>query len=207
MGSHEERAAERAALRVEQQLGETHANVLELAAQLTSLAELLVERGLLDRAELDLRLDTVRAGLRASSLGEGPPVRLGTVSDKRTAANQEVDCEAQIPLCKGACCGMQVTLSLEDVEEGKLRWDLADPYALRRGADGRCSHQDRTTRFCGAYEERPAPCRGYSCEGDRRIWRDFASRVPNEKGIAALLSARAERPLVLLGRRPTLPPR
>lgn len=65
-----------------------------------------------------------------------------------------------------------------------MRWDLGRPYAIRHESDGLCSHCDHTSRACGIYEDRPTPCKRYSCAGDSRIWTDFDAMELNTEWIA-----------------------
>lgn len=110
--------------------------------------------------------------------GEGGAVRLTAFPDKRALVGPAIDCASLLPLCKGRCCAMDVALSAEDLAEGTLRWDLHQPYLLRK---------DRTTGYCGClgrdggctvYADRPAVCRVYDCRKDPRVWIDFEQRIP-----------------------------
>jgi Fe-S-cluster containining protein len=197
---------EQAAVRGEVRSAETEADMRQLAAGLRALSQLLVEHGVVSASEIEARIELTQRELEAGARSRTQPVRLNVLPDKLDQPNEEVDCASRFALCRGACCSMEVPLSVADVEEGALRWDISRPYLLRRGDDGRCQHQDRQTFFCGAYETRPAPCRAYSCRGDTRIWRDFDKRIPNEKGITALLEHKMKLPLMLQKLPPTLPP-
>ena len=92
-----------------------------------------------------------------------------------------VDCENRVHLCKAACCKLPLALSKEDIQEGKLRWELHQPYMLAHAPDGHCVHMDRETHRCGVYGQRPIPCRGYDCSKDTRIWLDFENKVINPR--------------------------
>ncbi|MBC7978476.1 MAG: YkgJ family cysteine cluster protein [Myxococcales bacterium] len=105
-------------------------------------------------------------------------IRLNQFPDKYNVTHGEpVDCADRIPICKARCCKFTVVLAEQDLDEGKLQWDLEHPYVLRRAGDGRCVYQERATGFCGNYEYRPAPCRWYSCKDDKRIWLDFENKI------------------------------
>lgn len=195
---------EAAVLRAEVRHAEHQSDLRQLAASLSAMVKLLVEKGVVLPEELDAQIDAAMAELQATERSRAVPVKLHALGDKYEQPNAEVDCEARFPICRGACCSLEVPLAVQDLEEGKVRWDIARPYYLRKDEDGRCTHQDRKTLFCGTYETRPLPCRSYSCHKDTRIWRDFDKRVPNAKGIAALLAHRADRPLLLIGLPPTL---
>jgi Fe-S-cluster containining protein len=109
-----------------------------------------------------------------------PTVRLRMYDvDKYNMQHGEpVDCADRMPLCKGRCCKLTIVLSEQDLDDGKLQWNLQEPYVLRRGKDHRCVYQDRSSGFCTNYDHRPATCRAYSCKDDRRIWLDFENKIP-----------------------------
>ena len=198
---------ERGAVRVQRQLGEAHADLLQISGEVRALVELLVDKGLLSAEEVEAKL----AGA-ALPLDEKRRRRLYVINDDRQdkygeQVNADVDCAARYHVCKAACCTFQVPLTEQDLEEGSARWDIARPFFLRKDpVDRRCVYQDRTTNGCGHYEARPLACRTYSCKLDTRIWRDFERMIPNDKGIAAILNQEDRRPLNLVAPSPTLPP-
>ncbi|MFQ5524995.1 MAG: prolipoprotein diacylglyceryl transferase family protein [Thermoanaerobaculia bacterium] len=146
-----------------------------------ALAELLLERGVLDRDALDDRIAAIGADLERdySSQGMGVALQEAEPSKYEQAEVPEIDCESRWHLCKGSCCKLGFALTQEDVEEGIVRWDLRRPYLIARGADGRCVHQESGSCRCSIYESRPRVCRGYDCRKDTRIWLDFDRRIPN----------------------------
>ena len=91
----------------------------------------------------------------------------------------KIDCENRVHLCKAACCRLKFALSRQDLEEGVVKWDLARPYLIRRGADGYCNHLQSGSRGCGVYENSSVPGRAFDCRNDKRIWLDFDKRIPN----------------------------
>ncbi len=193
-----ERHVREAFLRTHAALGEGHADLVALATTVQALVDVLVARGVVGAAELEAQLEVAARRVADSRLGQRSLVRgEELLRDKYQEPNAPVDCEARMPLCKGACCACRVPLGAQDLRENVLRWDLAHPYFLRKTAAGRCTHQDTTTGACTVYEQRPLACRSYTCKDDRRIWKDFDARVPNEKGIAALFHGRAERPIAI----------
>ena len=193
-----DRQVQQAFLRTNTALGENHADLVAVATTVQALVDLLVGRGVLGAADLQAALADARARLDGSPLAKRGMVRASELlRDKYQEPNADVDCEARMPVCKGACCGCRVPLAKQDVVEGALKWDLANPYYLRQTADGRCVHQSTTTGFCTVYDRRPLACRSYTCRNDPRIWKDFENRIPNEKGIETLLHGRAQRPITL----------
>ena len=100
--------------------------------------------------------------------------------DKYTFQGEaRIDCENRTHLCKAACCRLRFALSKQDIEEGRIKWDLGRPYMIAHDAEGYCTHLDRETSRCTVRESRPLPCRGYDCRQDKRIWLDFATKTIN----------------------------
>ena len=190
----------RTALRIE----DGRADLVTLARAVDSLCALLVDKGVLAADEIRAQLARASDPIIDKLNAESSRVRIRIHEDggKYDAKNAEVDCAARIPVCKAACCSMQVPLGVEDLEEGQLRWQLDHPYLLLKDEDARCHYQDRKTGFCGSYDNRPRPCRTYGCQTDNRIWRDFEKMIPNEKGIAALLAQECAPALVPLRKTP-----
>ena len=115
----------------------------------------------------------------AKNAAPRPTVRLQTYIDKYTMPPGEpIDCAARMALCKGRCCKLTVVLTEQDLEEGKVQWEIQEPYVLRRTNAQRCVYQSPTSGLCSNYEHRPATCRSYSCRDDPRIWIDFENRTP-----------------------------
>ncbi|HZS36415.1 MAG TPA: hypothetical protein VFF06_06300, partial [Polyangia bacterium] len=135
-GDQRDRLLERASLRVQTQLGVEHANVRKLASTVFALVELLIERGLLDGAEVAERIARAGEQLGAGPFADGARVAAeSSLDDKRAAPNAAVDCDARLPLCRAVCCTLQVPLAPQDLEEGVVRWDPARPFYLRRDDD------------------------------------------------------------------------
>lgn len=160
-----------------------NANTRELAGVLASvraLAKLLVQRGILTEEEVDeLRaheMEDVETyfGEQEMAVKYSDP----GIDKYAFEGGPEIDCENRIPLCKAACCRLSVFLTRDDVAEGVLRWEMADPYVLARARDGYCAHMNVGTCQCTVYEKRPLTCRTYDCRQDKRIWLDFEARIP-----------------------------
>jgi Fe-S-cluster containining protein len=153
--------------------------VLEVASFSYALIELLHERGIISLEELDERKRKVGQRLVEKFAEKGMGVAL-TDDEKDKYAYEgtvEIDCENRMPLCRGACCRLSFALSVQDLEEGDVKWELGRPYMIRRGADGYCHHLDREHKRCGIYDKRPVVCRAYDCRKDKRIWADFENRI------------------------------
>jgi hypothetical protein len=155
--------------------------VLEAAAFLYALIELLKEKGIITIEELDARKTTVAQRVEKRFLSKGMAVMLQEPEqDKYTFPGEvQVDCENRLHLCKAACCRLSFPLSKQDITEGIVKWDLGSPYLIAQDAEGYCQHLDRTTHCCTVREHRPIPCRAYNCRNDQRIWLDFDNKVIN----------------------------
>ena len=167
----------------------------KLDVYLTSLIELLLDRGVLDAEDLAKAVDTNRAQkaeeAKAVYETEGRLPAWPTVMVRQDDPVQpdepdvEVDCDARMHVCKAVCCTLPFPLSADEVEAGDVKWDLGHPYVIRHTAGGYCTHNDRSTGGCTVYDKRPSVCRGYSCAHDERIWKDFDNMVLNEEYLSS----------------------
>jgi Fe-S-cluster containining protein len=155
----------------EPQTAGDNAAIRSVAARLERIVAILLARGPLTPKDVEL-MD--RLGKSAAQ----PRVNLKVVDDKHAVPSPDIDCAARLHLCHGRCCALRVTLSAHDVREGKLRWDLHDPYVLERVDDGYCTHLRPGDGGCEHYADRPAICRSYDCRNDARVWIDFDNRIP-----------------------------
>jgi Putative zinc- or iron-chelating domain len=156
--------------------------VLEVASFSYALIELLNERGIISIEELDERKRKVGERLVEKFAEKGMGVAL-TDDEKDKYAYEgtvEIDCENRMSLCRGACCRLSFALTVQDLEEGAVKWELGRPYMIRREADGYCHHLEREHKRCGVYEKRPIVCRAYDCRKDKRIWTDFENRIVSD---------------------------
>jgi hypothetical protein len=153
--------------------------VLEVASFSYALIELLMERGLITVEELDERKRKVGQRLVEKFTENGMGVALTDgEQDKYTfESSVQIDCENRLHLCRGACCRLSFALTVQDLEEGKVKWNFARPYMIRHDEDGYCHHVERETKRCNIYDGRPVICRAYDCRKDARIWADFDNKV------------------------------
>lgn len=110
------------------------------------------------------------------------------VDPENPAPSVAVNCEERMHVCHAVCCKLNFALTPEEVDGGKVKWDLGFPYMIRHGANGYCSHNDTATGRCANYANRPGVCHRYSCANDPRIWKDFDNMVLNEDWIRANLT-------------------
>jgi Fe-S-cluster containining protein len=154
---------------------------LEVASFAYALIELLAERGIISIEELDERKKIVGQRLVEKFVEKGMGVALTKDEGDKYAYQSEtrIDCENRIHLCQAACCRLRFALSVQDVEEGIVKWDLGHPYMIRHTPDGYCHHLERGTCRCTIYQQRPVVCRSYDCRRDERIWLDFEEKIIN----------------------------
>lgn len=161
------------------------ANALKLFEALAysySLIEILIAKGIVGIEELEQRKEAAAQRLAERFQREQVGTRMyNEEGDKYNLKEQEItiDCASRLPICRGACCRLEFTLSAQDVEEGIVRWNLGQPYMNRKADNGHCVHWDPKTFNCTVYEHRPAICRSYDCRHDERIWTDFENRIIN----------------------------
>ncbi len=156
---------------------QTKQRVSELAASIDALVETLKKSGVVDAGALDAeKAEAARrekARVRSDAL-----VVLSDVADKYALKDlPKIDCEARLEHCRARCCTLAFSLSTQDLDERKVRWEYGRPYQIARRTDGYCVHNDRLSFSCQVYATRPASCRTYDCRSDKRIWIDFERRI------------------------------
>ena len=163
----------------------------ELAAVVDTLLEILRVRGQLGDGHLRM-LARLRQHAR---LVTEPQIKLESAPEKYAITGPDIDCASRMHLCHGRCCAYTISLSEQDLREGKLAWRIEQPYLLPHGDHGSCAYQDRSDGGCQVYDHRPAQCRQYDCREDANIWIDF------ERGLAQPMPPG----LVPLRRKPAAP--
>jgi len=145
-----------------------------------SLLELLVSKGVIHLHELEDRKKSLSESL-AQRNQQATQVQLVETSDKYAVEKSAViDCENRIHLCKASCCKLWFALSVQDLDEGVVKWNYAQPYSIAQKPNGYCVHIDQTHGCnCAVYENRPLVCRTYDCREDKRIWLDFDNKISN----------------------------
>ncbi|MDB4970771.1 MAG: hypothetical protein JWN44_6460 [Myxococcales bacterium] len=156
----------------------------DVTATLQALVDTLVARGVLPPAEYERRRQRA-LDAQTRLLEERPLVKFGEAVDKYALADlPDIDCNALLPICKARCCRLTVFCSAQDLDERVVHWDYSKPYQIRkREEDEYCVHSEPVTFHCTIYAQRPAVCRSYDCRDDRRIWRDFARRIPTDESL------------------------
>ena len=185
-----ERQVERGSLFTHTALGRAGARTREVESFVYGLVDVLLAREAVTLEEMERAVVAARRQL--DERGEPPEPAVVLRADPAPAEDDApvlVNCAERMPVCHAVCCKLDFPLSADEVEAGELRWDLGRPYVIRHDDEGRCVHNDPETGGCCVYEDRPAPCRRYSCAGDERIWKDFEAMELNEEWLEANLSS------------------
>lgn len=179
------RQIERASLFTHTALGESFSRMSEGQAFLYGLADVLLAKGYVNETELMAAVDNTRAELtqRGEIAGAKILVRVDAEGASSGEPDVKVDCSKRMHICKAVCCRLDFALSVSEIEEGKVKWDLGRPYFIRHSANGCCVHNDSRGGGCSVYSDRPGVCRRYSCAKDARIWKNFEAMELNTKWI------------------------
>jgi Fe-S-cluster containining protein len=145
------------------------------------------EAGPVEEAEEVLGPPDAVAGAPSPQPLQWPAIAL-RVEGEHLEPPAQVNCAERMHICHAVCCKLNFALTAEEVDAGKVKWDLGFPYIVRHDADGLCTHNDRATGGCGVYADRPGICRRYSCANDRRIWKDFERMELNSEWLDEHLS-------------------
>lgn len=181
-----ERQLERSQLFTHTALSQHASRILEIEAFLYGLIDVLVKKGFTLPEALKRAAKDVRDEMDAKKEINLPLIGL-RMDDEPQSPRREVNCAERMPICKAVCCSLDFALNQQEIESGRIKWDLGRPYFIRQDADGHCCHNNRSTGGCGVYADRPLVCRQYSCEGDKRIWKDFEKMELNHEWIEAYL--------------------
>jgi len=159
-----------------------------LESTLYGLVDLIVSKRMVGESELAAAAHRVAQAIeqRGERAHGGVALRVDPPDGQ---AFTPVNCAERIRVCKAICCRLSFPLTAEEVQGGRLKWDLGRPYFIRHDARGACVHQDSATGSCTVYDVRPGLCRRYTCATDTRIWKDFDNRVLNQEWIDAHLGA------------------
>jgi Fe-S-cluster containining protein len=174
-----------------------------IESKLDELVELLREKGIVTGTELAVPApvpgepDGPTAG---KELPAPAPAQWPSFALRAGGATAE-----RMHVCHAVCCKLSFALSAQEVDAGKVRFDVGFPYMIRHDSDGYCTHNDRSTGSCGVYADRPGVCRHYSCANDERIWSDFENMELNHEwlqanlGDAPRIRLRLDLPLMEIG--------
>ena len=178
-----ERQLERGSLFTHTALSRNAGRIHEAESFLYGVIDLLIAQGVITQDQVLQAANQTRQEMLAKGELDDPGIALRS-DGEGDGSLARVDCAERLPICRAACCALTFALSIEEVESGLVRWDLGEPYNIRREATGLCTHLDPQARGCRIYAHRPGICQRYSCARDERIWKDFDNRVLNREWLA-----------------------
>ncbi|HBE18008.1 MAG TPA: hypothetical protein DEG17_17400 [Cyanobacteria bacterium UBA11149] len=179
-----ERQIERGSFFTHSALSNKASRIHEVEFFLYALADVLISKGITTSDELQEAAQRVRQEMvqKGEALGAGIALRIDG-DEKPESDFVPVNCPERLHICKAICCSLTFALSPEEIESGKTKWDLGQPYYIRQEANGCCTHIDPETKGCKIYQDRPRVCRKYSCAKDERIWNNFEKMELNDEWI------------------------
>ncbi len=177
-----ERQVERGSLFLHSALSKHSARINEIESFLYSVIDMLAQKGIAPPVELTKVVEKVRQEMIDKGEMSNPGLAL-RVDAEDDSTFIPFNCNERIPICKAVCCKLIFALSAEEIESGKIRWDLGMPYTIRQGKSCYCSHINPEDKQCTIYEHRPSVCKKYSCANDKRIWNDFEKMELNNQWI------------------------
>jgi Fe-S-cluster containining protein len=185
-----ERQLERSGYFTHSSLSNQAERINEIESFLYGLIDTLIDDGKVQKEKLEevvqkVRTETVQ---RKEHFHAGIAIRVDGEEKKDDFV--PVNCEERMHICKGVCCKLNFALSVDEIENGKSKWDLGQPYYIRQKSTGYCTHLNEKKKCCSIYNDRPKVCRKYSCAGDKRIWKDFEKMELNAEWIENNLQER-----------------
>ena len=186
-----ERQLERSGYFTHSSLSHQAERINEIESFLYGLIDTLIDDGKVQKEKLEEVVQKVRNETieRKEHFHAGIAIRVdGEKEEKNDFV--PVNCNERMHICKGVCCKLNFTLSVDEIEGGKSKWDLGQPYYIRQKSTGYCTHLDEHKQCCSIYNDRPKVCRKYSCANDKRIWKDFDKMELNTEWIEQNLQER-----------------
>lgn len=183
-----ERQVERGSLFTHTALSSNAGRINEVESVLYGLVDVMVKQGTVTAEAVFEAAKQVRHEMEAKGEAAEPGVALRVDSAGVEKNFVPVNCAERIHICKAACCRLSFALSAEEIESGRVKWDLGQPYLIRQETTGYCAHNDPRAKSCRIYQNRPGVCRNYSCARDERIWKDFERMELNEEWISEHLA-------------------
>jgi Fe-S-cluster containining protein len=160
--------------RAEERATQAERQLADVRARFDKLVDVLVAAGPLVEGHRTLLAKVGEIAVKNVK----PRVKLRMFVDKYKLRGADIDCAARLHLCRARCCMFTFELTEQDLEEGRIAWEVTQPYKIRHEADDYCTHLDRQKGGCTVHAHRPAPCRSFDCRHDPRIWEDFEKGIP-----------------------------
>lgn len=153
-------------------VGQLQAYVRKLVLRLCAQEHGLTREQLKNQSQDQKEQLVIKAFLEDAEAGL---IGIQIAKPKPEAEHAEVDCESLLPLCHGACCWLNVPLTVDEVKAGRFAINCEMPFFMVTHPSKQCLHH--ADDKCAIYKERPMVCRIYRCKGDRRVWTDFDRKI------------------------------
>ncbi|QHI34915.1 hypothetical protein IMCC3317_02600 [Kordia antarctica] len=185
-----ERQLERSGYFAHSSLSNQAERINEIESFLYGLIDTLIDDGKVNKEKLEEVVQKVRKETveHKEHFHAGIAIRVDGKEKKDVFI--PVNCDERMHICKGVCCKLSFALSVDEIEDGKSKWDLGQPYYIRQKSTGYCTHLNENKQCCSIYDDRPKVCRKYSCAGDERIWKNFDKMELNSEWIENNLQER-----------------
>lgn len=152
-------------------------------AFLYGLIDCLTQQGVVQPDALKRAAESVRQELIEKKEHATLGVAIRVDGEAEGAQTAVVNCEERLHICRAVCCRLRFALTAEEIETGRMKWELGNPYYNRHHSHGYCHQIDPDRKCCTIYDRRPSVCRKYSCVGDTRIWKDFERMEFNQEWV------------------------
>jgi Fe-S-cluster containining protein len=179
-----ERQVGRGSLFTHTALSRHSARINEIESFLFAIIDVLTNKGITPSDDLKKAVEEVRKEMMDKGELSNPGLSI-RVDDNLNTEFIPVNCNERMHICKAVCCQLTFALSVEEIEVGKVRWDLGNPYMIRQEKNCYCTHINKENKRCDIYEHRPSVCKKYSCAADGRIWTNFEKMELNSEWINA----------------------
>lgn len=192
-----ERQIERGQFFTHTALSHQSSHINEIESFLYAIVDILVQKGIALPEEITQAVERVRQEMVEKEEMYHPNIALRTDDEQHQIQFIPVNCEERIHICQAVCCQLDFALNVEEVESGKIKWDLGRPYFIRHEKDGYCTHNDSQEKCCNIYNHRPSVCKHYSCAQDERIWKNFEKMELNHEWIDAYINSGQTQPKLI----------
>src|SRR5690554_4681188 len=136
-----ERQVERSGFFSHSSLSRQAERINEIESFLYGLVDTLILKGIVDKDAFEETVRKVREEVIEKQEYLHAGVAVGG-NEPSESVFTPVNCEERMHICQAVCCKLNFALSVEEIESGKIRWDLGQPYFIRHNKNGYCCHVD-----------------------------------------------------------------
>ncbi|WP_208094618.1 hypothetical protein [Mucilaginibacter agri] len=163
-------------------LSQQSARINEIESFLYAVIDILIKKGVAVPELLSESVLKIRQEIREKEEENFLDISLRADFGEEDREFVPVNCSERLPICKAVCCKLDFALNAEEIESGKIKWELGRPYFIRHEPKScYCCHINQESKACNVYDHRPSVCKKYSCANDHRIWKDFDKMELNDE--------------------------